>query len=443
MGWSKVSERRWERPVSGLESYFIVTGVASAALCEGRQHYTIFSKLKVEIDAVDVESALKHAWKQLRHEQPQIATTIEGTNKVYEVPDEAALQEWLASTFIVSPASDAEELYASTAPINQATLYYVPKSSELLIRAHHYTLDGVGMLLLCHSYLSALAAPVKDLKFGDEYTRLVPTVEEVLGHTGPLTPEQTAKATADFGGWMASIPGIGPVSKVGTVPAGKCQNTELVFPTRTTEAIINRCKNKGISVTSAVHAAYVQAIVRNADPSCTKDHYANANQFNYRPYLPAPYNTSQYAASVFYTPYPYKLDLPASYEETAQALNTHYKTLIKNDPEILVRHGDFTTMLSNAIQTPEFQAHPISRDALVSSLGIAEQYLQRTYGRSITVRDIKTGVDVVLGMSMLFIYTFHDQLRLLYCFNDGYEEASNIDTYLEDLKRILVEELLA
>lgn len=47
--------------------------------------------LKIEADPTDLESKLRYAWKQLRYEQPQIAATVEGMKKVYEVPDETVL----------------------------------------------------------------------------------------------------------------------------------------------------------------------------------------------------------------------------------------------------------------------------------------------------------------------------------------------------------------
>ncbi|OKL62182.1 hypothetical protein UA08_02478 [Talaromyces atroroseus] len=97
---------------------------------------------------------------------------------------------------------------------------------------------------------------------------------------------------------------------------------------------------------------------------------------------------------------------------------------------------------------PEFLANPASCHAMIGSLGITEKYLQHSYGggdddaATITVRDLEFGIEVVLGMSMLFVYTFRDQLRLNYCFNDGSEEPSNIQTYLDQTLRVLVEELL-
>ena len=207
---------------------------------------------------------------------------------VYEVPDEQTLQEWFASTFIVSSASNAAELYSSATPIKQATLYYIPKSGEILLRAPHNLLDGKGML--------------------------------------------------------------------------------------------------------------------------------------------------------YFTPYPLTIDL-LPFWESAHTLNKYYQTTIKDDPEFLELNGHIMRVMLNAIQTPEFQAIPISRDAIVSSMGVAERYVQRAYG-NMTVRDIRMGLDVLLGPSVLFVYTFQDQLRLAYSFNDGYEEPTKIDCYLKEIERVLIKELL-
>ncbi|KAI1400933.1 hypothetical protein F4819DRAFT_460018 [Hypoxylon fuscum] len=443
MVWTKVSDKRWERPVDGIEGYFIVTANISAGLCDGREHYTLFSKLKLETVSADVAPALKHAWKQIRYEQPQIATTVDGMKKVYEVPDEEALEEWLVSTFVVSTAPDAEELCQAVKPIKQATLYYLPKSSELVFRGHHHTLDGTGVLLFWHSYLSALASPIKDIKFGDEPVRLAPIMEEVLGYSEQGTQALAEKGTALFLSWAADVPGIGPVSKLGAAPAGRCLNTELVFPTKTTEALVAACKDRGITVTAAVHAAYVVAIAKHADPKSKLSQYVTAGQFNLRPYLPEPYNSSKHAVSVYYTPLPYKIDLPASYWDIAKSLHVYYQTSYKGNAEELEIKGHFARALCGAFQNPEILANPISKDALISSLGIAERYVKRDYGSGIKVEDLKIGVDVVIGMSMFFFYTFRDQLRLVYSFNDGFEEAENIQMYLEEVQTILIEELLA
>ncbi|KAH9897462.1 hypothetical protein F4778DRAFT_236210 [Xylariomycetidae sp. FL2044] len=442
MAWEKVSDSRWERAVDGLEGYFVTVANITAGLCDGREHYTLFSKIKLEKNDSDaaLEPVLQHAWKQLRFEQPQLATTSSGMKKVYEVPDAVALEEWLKSTFIVSSASDAEELYAVVTPIKQATLYYVPKSSELIFRGHHHTIDGNGMLLFWDSFLKALSRPNLDLEFGSEPARLAPTTEAVLGFREQPTPQLQQQATDLFMSWAGYIPGIGPVSKVGAVPSSKCQNAELVFSPDMTEAVIGACKKNGITVTAAVHAAYIGAIVKHADPKSKLSQYVTATQFNLRRYLPEPHSKS--AVSVYYTPLPYKVDLPTSYWDIAKSLHHYYQTSFRDNPGLLEIKGHFVRALCGAVQTPEFLAAPTPTDALVSSLGIIEDYLQREYG-GFKVKDIQLGADIVMGMSMFFFYTFRDQLRLVYSFNDGFEKAEDIQMYLEEVQAILSRELLA
>ncbi|KAI1429338.1 hypothetical protein F5Y12DRAFT_797586 [Xylaria sp. FL1777] len=442
MSWERVSETRWERPVDGLEGYFVVMADISAGLCGGREHYTLFSNIKLETTESDIVSALRHAWKQIRYEQPQIATSVERMKKVYETPNSKALEEWLASTFIISPAADADELYISAEPIKQATIYYLPKSSEVVFRGHHHTIDGTGVLLFWDSYLEALKSPAKNIEFGDEPARLAPAMEKVLGYPEKPTQELNDKATALFMGWATSIPGIGPVSQLGVAPSGRCQNTELVFPADVTNALVRACKGKGVSVTAAVHAAYIKAIEKHADPNSKLSEYVTANQFNLRPYLPEPYNSSKYAVSVYYSPVPYKADLPASYWDLARSLHEYYQTSFKGNPEALELKGHMARVMCGAVQTPEFLASPIPKDALVSSLGITERYMQREYGSGIKVKDLKVGVDIVMGMSMFFLYTFQDQLRLVYCFNDGFEKAEDIQKYLDEVQAVLTQELL-
>lgn len=78
--------------------------------------------------------------------------------------------------------------------------------------------------------------------------------------------------------------------------------------------------------------------------------------------------------------------------------------MFKKDPQMLGLRGYYTRAAAAAVATPEFLSVPMSRDALVSSLGITERYMQRDYGNGIKFRDFKFSVDVVLSMSMLFAY---------------------------------------
>ncbi|KAI1269310.1 hypothetical protein F5Y18DRAFT_374201 [Xylariaceae sp. FL1019] len=396
MSWKQVSEKRWERPVDGLEGYFIAVANATANLCDGRKHYTLYSVVK--LDSLVSEDAVRQAWKHIRFEQPQIATTIEGMNKVYEVPDDAALEKWLSSTFIISPSVDFEELYSSIAPIQQATMYYLQESSELVLRAHHHTIDGVGLLRFWHCFLQALISPLNDdeLEWGDEPPRLAPTLSNALDLVEEPSQEILEKATSIFTEWAQNIPGVGPTSRIGAAPPGQCRNAELVLSPEDTNAIIKSCKEKGLTIAAVVHAAYIQAIVKYADPQSKHSKYVTNTQFNLRPYLPPPYDSNRYAVAVLYSPQAYLTDLPASFTDLAKSLYEHYQTSFKGNPKALELTGPVNRVLCEFAQSPAALTAPSATDATTSSFGVVENYMQREYG-SIRITDIKVGVDIVMG----------------------------------------------
>lgn len=450
MSWSQVSEHRWERPAGGMEGFFAVVENTSSALCNGRRQFTIFSRLKVDlqIPAAEVEDALRYAWKQLRHEQPQIAVTSEGFNKVYEVPDEASLQSWLDRTFIVFNDADGEVIGNEARPIEQATLYYVPKASELIIRVSHSVIDGVGMMLVWHSYLNALTNPRPNLVFGEEATRLPPSLPKALGHPDVLPEETAAKGAKVAIDTVSLLPGFGPQNRLGTVPAGPTQRRDFMFSEKATDAIVQACRKNGYSVTAAVHAAFALTVVKHADPAqiTERTKYATVNNFNFRSHLPEPYSST--AAAVYYSIWPLILERPEGFKEIVHLIDENYKTSFNGNAENLALSSSVTSTLCEIVKTPEFWSAPPARDALVSSLGVVERYIRQSYAsadnsKRVTVEGFKLGTEIVLGHSMFFFYTFRNRLQLVFSFNEAYEDELHIQTYLEDVQKILLEELIA
>ncbi|KAL4798554.1 hypothetical protein BDV19DRAFT_376765 [Aspergillus venezuelensis] len=441
MGWTQVSPGRWERTLSGMEEYFVFIGNITAALYNGRQQYTVCSKVKVDLNIPVVESALRNAWKQVRYEEPDIATTLEEGKKVYEVPDEAALKKWLDATFIVDSDHDGEELYRIGRTMKPATLYYLPKSSELVLHGHHATIDGIGMIMFWDRLFRALITPNPDVTFGEEYTRLGPALDDILGSGAAPTPEQSKQATDLFMEYITKLPGIGLPSQIGKVPPGQCQAMEYVFDVNTTSAIIKACKFRGLTVTSAVHAAYINTLSKYASPESNTTRYTSPSEFNLRNRLQPPY--SGIAAANYYVPLPFSIDLPTTFKEASFTLNKYYRTFLDTRSEILEVHGYFTRVLEQTVKTPEYQNAPIPTDALVSSMGIVENHLKRSYGDAdqIVVKDWKLACDVILGMTGFHIYTFRDQLRFVYQFNEAYQDPADIRKYLETVEETLREEL--
>ncbi|KAL4907105.1 hypothetical protein BDW74DRAFT_175891 [Aspergillus multicolor] len=447
MSWTQVSPTRWETPLRGMEDYFAFTGNAPATIGDNRYHYMITSKFKVDIDLPDVEAALKQAWIRLRFEHPQLAASTEDGKKVYETPDDTALQTWADSTLLVSSAANADELLSTAAPVKQITLYYVPRSSELVLRCHHHINDGIGSLQAMDLLFKWLTEPPThlELAWGSEHIRLPAPLEESLGSPPTLTQQQTEQAAARLMAYLNQLPAIGPVCKAGKVAPGQPKTMEATFSPEFTAAIIKASKAQGITVTAAVHAAYALMLQRHADPESEQSRYTAITAHNMRRYLAQNRDRDHAAAaavSLYYACQFISLPLPAPYSELAQALDAHYKASI--DADVLRVHDAFTRTLAAAVRTPEYQNAPIPADATVSSLGILERYLQPEYGSAgtVRVRDFRMGCEIILGMTTLHCWTFRDQMHLVYSFNDAYEEPVHVRAYLDEMERILREELV-
>ncbi|EEY23738.1 conserved hypothetical protein [Verticillium alfalfae VaMs.102] len=446
MPWNRVSETRWERPLSGYENFFVGVASLTAGLSGGREHFNIFCAIKVELPFADPIPVLRHAWKQLRHDQPQIASTVEGTTKIYETPvSEEALEQWLDKTFLVArDAEDADGLYKNI-PINEETsLYYVPNSQELVLRTSHYNFDGVGALLFWDAYLKALASPSPDIKFGEEGVRLDPTMKEILGHPD-ASRELQSEADALVAKFIDASPGIGPENKAGLAPIGRACNISVAFTADKSAALFAACRRKGVTVTSAAHAAYIATISHHTDPSTRQDEYVSSIAYNLRDYLPASYNTSQHAANVWYAAHPFHLPLPMSFWDMAREIGRVNSTAYKGNPRALEFREPLSQSLAKLMLAPEALQKPIAKDAFVSSLGVVEKFIQREYKHgenSINVLDVKQGLDVIMGFSSVHILTFADRLRFTYSFNDGYEDPEEIRKHLAEMIVVLEAELL-
>ncbi|KAL4786988.1 hypothetical protein BJX76DRAFT_354603 [Aspergillus varians] len=287
----------------------------------------------------EVESKLKQAWVQLRYEQPPLVITVEGSTKVYNVLDGGDLQAWLAETFVVSSAADADELYRTLGSIVQATMYYLPQASQLVLHVYHYVIDAIEVLMLWDRYLRAFASCSKrpNIRVSIEPAFLAPSFADLLGgHCSP-SREQAEEIIAT---WMeyankAAPRGLVQVSNAKHMPAGQCRSTRIIFPAQATTASIQVCKARDISVTSAVHVAFILTFLKVADPNLQSTHYMTSLNFDLRPCLPKPYTTSRYAASVYYTPLPFNMEPLDSFLETARIINQSYRTTFRDDSQFV------------------------------------------------------------------------------------------------------------
>ena len=92
-----------------------------------------------------------------------------------------------------------DDVIANLMPRRFATLYYLRKHASIIVNQSHWRTDGIGAFHLLNAFfkavLESLREETRELPWGEESARLVPSIEEALGLPRTLSPmiERAAK----------------------------------------------------------------------------------------------------------------------------------------------------------------------------------------------------------------------------------------------------------
>ena len=185
---------------------------------------------------------------------------------------ELAWQAWLTDYFrVLQGVTEASSMFADFEPIKSARLYWLPCSSEIVLRAPHWLVDGLGILMFWDALFKMIEITENNYGteqsamyvWGEEVARLAPTMEELFGYDTVPTPQMAKEANDLFTNWG---PSVGPPSIWSSYSCpGNCGKADLEFEASTAADINTGCKRRGVSVTAAVEAAKALAIVAHAD----------------------------------------------------------------------------------------------------------------------------------------------------------------------------------
>ncbi|KAH8433423.1 uncharacterized protein LDX57_011057 [Aspergillus melleus] len=401
---------------------------------------------------------IRYSWSHLRFQHPSLAAHPDTTNSnvVYTIPTSAdALREWVSQTFIVvADAISTDEVISTIAPAPDARLYFIPKSSELLLHTAHWRMDGVGGLLLLGQLVDLMASHADTLlsgelpdpsdwfDWGSEVERLALPVEEAGNMPLVATEEQKAVAHGAVGTFTLAAGAIGiPYSgDASTVPSGT-QAVELTFSPATTSAAVAAAKARGVGITAAVHASLAAVNFQHAIPEHQGRHYTSTIKHSLRPYLPEPYSTPAAASGLYTSGWLARVDASGTWDENARMYQAEYQKGIST--EYLQAHREYASTLVEVIKSLPPPAEPPS-DVDISSLGVMEKYLKREYGdaeRGIDITHVGVGVEMLSRQGVVFVWTFRDQLTLRLVYNEAFHTEEEMTEFVHDLKADLLNRL--
>lgn len=451
MPWSQVNNKQYERAVGENETFIKIVG--DAALPLNREHWSLNAFAAITplgaLAQEDLARVLRDAWKVMRFHHPTIAAyLVDETRYVYDVPDSEALEKWASETFtVIEDNKTAEEVIASTTTRSSpyATMKYLPRTREVVLFSQHWRSDGVGMFILIDEFLALAAqSPVdaSSLPWGEETTRLAPPIEEAANT--PVNPSEEDKrigqqCVASFGHTIGAI-GIASRVPVEILPGGT-RTTRLYLTEEETKTVIQACKSKKISVTSAVHASIAAANYALAAPEDKNKHYTSTIRFSFRRWLPTPYSGREYASTIFTTGWMFPVSADSSWAERARAYNDEYQKGL--NPSFISAHREYAIGLCNLLRSLPAGA-PSPTDVDISSMGVIEKYVAREKGtseRGIRIDQVFLGVDMVNRQGYFFLWTFRDQLSLNLVYNEAFYDKETMYSFVETVKESLLREL--
>jgi len=443
MEWQEVSHGRFERPLDSVELLFRAIEGSDARAATRNWTVCVYARLSLDSRVEDAESALRSAWITMRYNHPQLACYVDGKLKKYDVPDDAAIDRWLARTYIIEVATTVDEVMALPHTLELPVLHYFPLTSEVLLCCSHVLTDAIGALALLDNLFEALVKPT-DVTFGDEGKSLLPGRDTAAGL--PVTAEETNEqaATKLLNEYAANFASTQFPKDFEYEIAGAPRRKEVKILRSTTEEIVVACKTKQLSVTTAVHAALVLALQRISPVDSRGRFYTSFGTFNYRSYLKPGYrDPASHPLGVYLVGLPIVIE-SSLFSDTASKLRDFYKQL-SNDPQ----HADirkllvpYTMQCAAVFSQPRGPDMPQASEPLMDSLGVVDRYLNVDHGEgSVAITNFWIGSQTYSLQPLFYVWTWQGNMTFSVCYNEHYYLESSIEQLLERVRQELFEYL--
>lgn len=483
LNWRQSSAGISSRPVDTLENFFIILTDSGAPV--NREHWAASAALKIKFkpSLTDTVPYLRRAWQLTGRLHPTFtASVVKQSNdglRQESLPARPLLtiqpfdaNAWVSKTFLIASEASASAVFGGMLSNGLPTCHWLPASQEVFIHSAHWRIDGMGLLMLIHSFLSSLASVLRqgldcDL---DSYDGLVGSglltrsLDDVAdAYLDEDSTPENVKAAADglVGEFLQGVPSIGLPTLPGseTAPPGDSAREALRIDAPTTAAIVAACRARKISVNSAVHAAVIRVTATYPQHPLAK-HFAAFFPVDMRRHLPKPYDGPDYAVGAFSSGLPICIhgvrgendtrgSGPKGFEEIVQQLATVYATNLSRfttDDEgnpvsmtkVVAPYVRRTTKLFSAPHPPGL---PQIQTPDVSSIGKVEAYMQRSYGdekEGFEVADIWLGTQILSRSVQCHVWGFRDELNIAGCFNASFYEVNFVREFLEKVESELL-----
>ncbi|KAI0974692.1 hypothetical protein F4678DRAFT_420522 [Xylaria arbuscula] len=475
------------RPLGNLEIFFKTLSDQGKPL--KREHWQIHLAISLQFppSIQDPVPYLKCAWQIMRLRHPELEAFVSADSNTIDsvplsrlVPSQLNLDAWTANTFsILHQYSSADEAFSNLYATETPTCNWVPASSQLIIRASHWRTDGVGMALLGHNFMTALANTMsRGLEplivaralgwdsFPKEQASIPRNLEEIArsqSHNPELHdveehPILAAGADALVAEFLKGVPSIGlpTIANSETTIPSCSDRTSRALGADITKRISSACREMGFTVTSAVHAAIICATSSFPQHPLAKS-YAAFVPVDLRQTLG---DSADRAIGLYFSGLPVCIDSTHWKEDTnpfesiALQLGSvysrdHVRFWKRPDDsgylsllDLVQPYVQRTTVLFNQ---PVPETLPLIQTPDLSSLGKVERFIQQEYylesgGEVIKVSDFWLGTEMLNRSVQFHVWSWKGCLNLAACFNTSFYTKSFVVGVIDLIVEKLLEE---
>lgn len=307
MAWIETTSGRFERPLGGTELGMLAALAGDKPQPREWIKIHCVAEFSTTHSAQELPSAFKEAWKALRLlKSPDIATSFSDRKKIYTVPSPQEIETWADETFILTETGKSVNDAVrdmQTRPSFLPCLSLLPQSvtdgifrGKIIFYISHWRTEAAGVLKMINQIFDY----AEDLLVGDktrqnlekhvqgsEIRLLTPTLDDVLMPDREASPEAKARVAKDFADYYSKFPPIDfPMhGELQATPSYMKVNQRTYTPDSTSN-LVRGCKSEGVSVTAAVHSAFLAAVWEHAEGDKKKLNYVSMMPAQVRTRLP-------------------------------------------------------------------------------------------------------------------------------------------------------------
>ncbi|KAF4435880.1 hypothetical protein F53441_13388 [Fusarium austroafricanum] len=444
--WKEISPGNFRQPLDSFGRIWSTFYHTDAKY--GREPVCIASyvKFNTTLEAKDLETNLRDAWKATRYFNPGIACAVDEFYREYKIPSQDEVDSWMLETFKTQLSKTPEEIIKNHTRDFHPVLHFFPAKDgntrhELVILSNHMFNDARGEFYFWNSFFELVTTP-EAVTFGDESKYLPPARDDLLGLPPSPSVPSYGKAMSLIGSAFVPDPVRTPLRPSNEASDGGCIKRLALSESQTTK-LVDACKLKGVSVTAAVKAAHILTLrgLQGASDGNYRDECFGFEMMDPRSAFKRSYNPSQSIGTDYHILMPTKFSLGdnKTFLDVAKDMTTSFRTIredFNKDAEGLDALG--YVMLQALTTPPEDPIPPI-----FSSLGIVDDFMKSNYGGSIVgIEDIWVVVPVNSGTyNGLWVWTWRGQLHLLTSFNKGCYSTEMMEKALQTIVDALLEGL--